>query len=273
MGGSPTGGIGIARVGGLFFHVRLIFTARDEGRGVLRTEDRQIRIQLVKGIVVLLMIVESHHIHRMGDIQRREKAIVHRGAHRTRGIESLHRSHQAAGHFVADLRALEGLFVENRPHKNRRVVSVATDHPLELANVFRRGVEISHLVHDEHSQAVADVKEFCRRRVVRATNGIHTHFLELSNAKFPHSVRHSHTDTCVVLVDAGTLNLERLIVEVKTGLGIKPQSAEAAGRGGLVENAVAVFDDCFHRIHGRRVHRPEAWFFDRQSELGCGFAQ
>ena len=142
----------------MLFLVGLILAARDEGGGVLGAEDRQIRIQLVKGIVALLLVIESHHIHGLRDIDRVHKSKIHRGCDRAGGIETLHRSHQAAGHFIADLGSLEWLLVEHRPHENTRVVAVAADHPFELANVFRRGVEISHLIHHQHAHAVADLE-------------------------------------------------------------------------------------------------------------------
>ena len=155
---TPAGRVGVARVGGLLFLVALILAARDEGRGVLRAEDRQIRIQLVKGIVALLLIIESHHIHGLRDIDRVHKSKIHRSSHRAGGVEALHGRDQAAGHFVADLGSLKRLLVEHRPHENTRVVAVPADHPFELANVFRRGVEISHLIHHEHAHAVADLE-------------------------------------------------------------------------------------------------------------------
>ena len=109
--------------------------------------------------------------------------------------------------------------------------------------------------------------------MVRATNGIHSHFLELADAEFPHRVGHRHTDACVVLVDADALDFERLVVEVKTGRGIKAQRAKSSWGERFIQNPFAVFEDGFHRIQGRRIHRPQAWIFDRQSELGRRLAE
>ena len=227
----------------------------------------------MEGVVFLLVVVESHDIDCVRNIERSEVSSAHCRSDWPSGIETLYSSHQAAGHLVADLRALEGFFVEDRPHENARVVPVAADHPLELANVFRRGVEIPSLIHHEHSHAVADLEEFGSGRVMRATNSIHTHFLELSNAEFPHRIRHRDAHAGVVLVDAHALDFERLVIEVKAGRSVKTKSAKSSRGDRFVENAVAVFEDGFHRIHGRRVHRPKPWIVDHQSELGRRLAE
>ena len=109
--------------------------------------------------------------------------------------------------------------------------------------------------------------------MVRATNGIHAHFLELADAEFPHRVWHRHTDSGVVLMDAHALDFERLVVEVKAARSIEAQRAKSSWGDRFIQNPFAVFEDGFHRIQGRRIHRPQAWIFDRQSELGRRLAE
>lgn len=74
-------------------------------------------------------------------------------------------------------------------------------------------------------------------------------------------------------MDAHALDFERLVVQVKAGRSIEAQRAKSSWGDRFVKNAVAVFEDGFHRIHGRRVHRPKPWIFDRQSELGRRLAE
>ena len=222
-------------------------------------------MQLVELVVVFLVVIEAHHVHGLRDIDRGEISATHRRRDGTRGVEPLDGGGHPARHLVADLRPLEWFLVEHRPHENARVIAVAPDHPFELADVFGRDVEVARFVHDEHSQSVAYVEKLLGWRVVGAADGIDAHFLELAHAELPKGGRHGDADSRVVLMVADALDFQRLVVEIKTRGGIEAQGAESTRCDHAVENTVALFDHGLHRIHGGRIHRPEARVLDLQS--------
>ena len=94
-------------------------------------------------------------------------------------------------------------FIADTPHDNRRMIPVATDHSLQVA--FRPIIKITmiaigilacppfvksfHLHHKSHT--VAQLKKFRRRRIMRCTNGVTSHFLHYFQLTFYRTHIHS----------------------------------------------------------------------------------
>ena len=88
--------------------------------------------------------------------------------------ERLHRGGDAGALDVA----LERPFlVAERPGDDARVVAIAADHALELAQLLRAHPHEAVLVEHQQAEAVAGVEKLGRRGVVRGTIGVHSNFL------------------------------------------------------------------------------------------------
>lgn len=56
-------------------------------------------------------------------------------------------------------------FIADGPHKHAGPAAVAFQQANELIHVFRAAVEQPRFVHDQHTEAVAGIQQFRRRRI------------------------------------------------------------------------------------------------------------
>ena len=89
-----------------------------------------------------------------------------------------------------------------------------------------RGAEIAILIHHQHAQPIAGIEKLRRRRIVRGPVGVGTHFLQPANAEIPERIRHRNAYAGVVLVVARSQQLERLVIEEKSLVGIEADGAK-----------------------------------------------
>ena len=107
------------------------------------------------------------------------------------------------------------------------MIAVVTDDPAELIHVLGGAVEVAVLVHDEHPEAVTGIEEFGTGRIMRTAMGIGSHLLEFPDPKIPEGVGDGRPHPGVVDVVAGSLDLERLVVEEESLLRIEADRPEA----------------------------------------------
>ena len=126
------------------------------------------------------------------------------GSYGPTGIEFFYHLTHTSHHLVTIFGALHALFVEYRPENYTWMVAIAFNQPLQLALVFRRYIKVTVFIHYQHSQAVAGIKEFCSRRIVRTTVGIRTHLFEFTDSEIPNRSGNCHTYSSMILMVAGT---------------------------------------------------------------------
>ena len=137
-------------------------------------------------------------------------------------------------------RVLHGeLLVGDAPDGDARMIAVAADLVVPLAQVLRIAAEQPAFVHDQHAEPVAGVEQFRRGRIVRGANGVAAEFLQLLHAEFLQRIRNGRADAGVVLVIAGAVNLVMLAVQQKAVVRVEADGADAE-RGFLLINNFAV---------------------------------
>ncbi len=132
--------------------------------------------------------------------------------------------------------------IAHRPHKDAGVVAVAPDQVFELVQAF--GVRRHHasFVEHQHAQLVGGVEQFRRGRIVRRAKGIAAHLLQFAHAEVLDRVRNRRAHPCVILVIAGSLELDGLAVQQEALLGIECADADAEGRLITISDCAAHFD-------------------------------
>ena len=96
-----------------------------------------------------------------------------------------------------------------------RHAGVPAAHPFVLG--WRELVE--RLVLDEEAQAVAEVEELRRRRIVAGADGVDADLFERAQAPLPDAVGHRGAEAAGVVVHADALELQRLLVQEEPAPG------------------------------------------------------
>ena len=163
----------------------------------------------------------------------------------------LHRARDVAGL----RRVLHGeLLVGDAPHCDARMIAVAADLVVPLFHVPRIAAHQAALVQDQHAEAVADIEQFRRGRVVRGADGVATERFQLLHAKFLQRIRNGRADTGRVLMIAGAVNLVMLAVQQKAVRRVKADGADAE-RSGFLVNHFAVHRNCCDELVKFRIFR------------------
>ena len=164
-------------------------------------------------------------------------------------------SHSAV-YSCALLGVLERLFVKERPEYYRGVIAVAADHYLEILKNLLARLEAAVLIHNDHTELVARVKHFLGGQIVSATVGVGAHILEALNSIVLNRIGNCNANARVVLMVAGALDLERLVVEEKSLLCIYAEGSEADAGAFGVDNLAVADDLDLERVEIRRVNVP-----------------
>ncbi len=184
--------------------------------------------------------------------------------HGTRGIETLDVVLHRPGDVATLRRGLHGeLLVGDAPDGDARVIPVAPDELVPLAQVQRIAAEQPVLVHDQHAEAVAGIEQLRGGRVVRGANGVAAEFLQLLEAECLQRVRNRGADAGVVLVIAGAVDLIVFAVEQKAEVRVEGHGADAENGFLAVDNLASHRDGGDELVELRRFRRPE----NRRSDL------
>ena len=90
MGCAPRGCLGVERADYVARRIAFIGTAGHECRGVLRGGEAKVRVRFMEAVVKFDLVIKSHDIDRLGNIDRAEEAAIHSCCYWAGGIESLY---------------------------------------------------------------------------------------------------------------------------------------------------------------------------------------
>ena len=107
------------------------------------------------------------------------------------------------------------------------MIAVAPHQIGELAQAFRIRRHHARLIEHQHAQLVAGVEQFRRGRIVRGAQRVAAHLLQLANAVVLHRIGQRRAHAGVVLVIAGSLQLDRLAVQEESLLRVERDRANA----------------------------------------------
>ena len=111
-------------------------------------------------------------------------------------------------------------FVADAPQQDAGVMAVTLDHLAERFQLRRIDAHQPRLFQDIHAQAVADVQQGGRSRIVGGADGIDAVALQLLDAIHIQRVGDGGTHTGMVLVDIHAVDAEHLAVDQDTPVGI-----------------------------------------------------
>ena len=118
------------------------------------------------------------------------------------------------------------LLVGDAPDRHARMIAVAANLVVPLVQVLRIAAQQPALVHDQHAEAVADIEQFRRGRIVRGANGVAAEFLQFLHAELLQRIRNGRADAGVVLVIAGAVDPVRLAVQQEA---VRPDRSRRCG--------------------------------------------
>ena len=101
---------------------------------------------------------------------------------------------------------------------------------------FLAAPHIETLVHHEEAHRIAHVQEFGSRRIMTASDGIHTHIAEDGELAMHRILVYGCTQTAKVVVLADTIDLDVPAIEEETLLRIKLHIPEACGGSSGIHN-------------------------------------
>ena len=237
----------------LVLAVTLVASARGNCTVVLRTDDRLLGVLCVHSGNILDTVVYTRNVHLHS---RAFHSAVDRAGDESGIVEMLNDRSHSAIYSCALLGVLERLFVKERPEYYRGVIAVAADHYLKVLKNLLARLKATVLVHNDHTELVARVKNFLCGQVVSATVGIRAHILESLNSVILNRIGNCNANACVVLMVAGALDLERLVVEEKSLLCIYAEGSEADAGAFGVDNLAVADDLDLERVEVGRVNVP-----------------
>jgi hypothetical protein len=123
-------------------------------------------------------------------------------------------------------------FIAHGPHEDTGAIAIAANEIGELTDAFGIGGHHAGFIEDEHAELVAGIEQFRGGRIVRRAQGVAAHFLELADAEVLHRVRDCGAHAGMVLVIAGSFQLDDFAVEEETLDGVELHGANA--EAGLV---------------------------------------
>ncbi len=180
--------------------------------------------------------------------------------------EILHRFGDGLREGVA---ALCGEFlIADAPEKNRWVIPVAADKPINLRQDFRRVARAAMFIQNQHTQAVACIEQFRIRIAVRHPPRIAARFLQFENAVFLQRVRNGNANARKILMICGTLNGYMLAVEKEARVGIERHCANAEGSFGLIEDGVSLLEGGDEGVEVGMIEGPELGVEGNESHGG-----
>ena len=159
--------------------------------------------------------------------------------------------------------------VADRPHQDARVVTVAQNQIREVALVplveeprivvlrLLAAPHVEALVHHDQSHRVAHVQQLWCRGIMRRTDGVHTHRLQLRQLTVQGILVECSTQTAEVVMLTHAVQLEVLAVQPEARLGIKLKVAEATSGLVGVHHLAPNGHLRQYLIHIRLLTRPE----------------
>ena len=158
------------------------------------------------------------------------------------------------------IRPLFQHLVADAPHDDARMVSIPFYQIREIALMpfieeagivairFLATPHIETLVHHEEAHRIAHVQEFRSRRIMTASDGIHTHIAKDGELAMHRILVYGCTQTAEVVVLADTIDLEVPAIEEETLLRIKLHISETCGGSSGIHHLTIHHQFALHAI-------------------------
>ena len=134
------------------------------------------------------------------------------------------------------------LLIDQTPREHARVMAIAPHEPAQIAQAFRRKIQLAILVQHQQAQAITGIQERRCRRMMRGPKGVAAHLLQQFDALRVKPIRQGDSDTGEVLVTADAFEFVRLPVKTEALRGVELAPADpqrqfaAVGHAALAGN-------------------------------------
>ena len=115
---------------------------------------------------------------------------------------------------------------------------------------------VESLVEDQQTECVAHGEELRRRRIMRAADCIATYAFQSLQSAEPHLVRHCHSKTARILMQAHALEFHVLAVEPEPGISVKADIPESEPGLHLINYLASLLGSRHKAVHCRTLRAP-----------------
>ena len=253
---SPSRNITIVSLMETLLRISLINTTRHHRTCLFGEDTRQIRELFMNCVdIAYFIIIRTLYIYGIG--KTFPPTTVHGSRARTSRIQFALNGFHALNNHTPLLCSLYGrFFVSQTPNDNRRMIPVAANDCLQLAQTFITGAQYTQFIHDQHTQRVASIQDRFRRRIMGGAVCIYSILFQTGDSPRIQLVRNSNPHTGMVLVAAYPLNLYSFAIEEETFVGIETDVTDT-------ERGIVAIDNCpiqqnisMQRIKRRSLQRP-----------------
>ena len=159
--------------------------------------------------------------------------------------------------------------VADAPCYDRRMITVAPDKVGEVALMpfveeagivvlcFLSAPHVEAFVEDDDTHSVAHVEQLRCRRVMSASKGVDTHFLQPCQLTVHGILVERGTESSEVMMLTDTIEFEVAAVEPESGLGIKAEAAESGSGVNFINSAATDYKLCLDGVDIRIGYRPQ----------------
>ena len=170
------------------------------------------------------------------------------------------------------IRPLFEHLVADTPHDDARMIPVALHQIREITLVpfieeagiiairLLAAPHVKALVHHHDSHGITHIQEFGSRRIMTASDGIHTHIPEDGELAMKRILVEGGTETSEIVMLAHAIDLHILAIEKETLPGIKPHITEGGLRSGGIHHLAIHHQFALHGIEIALADRPEMRF-------------
>ena len=170
------------------------------------------------------------------------------------------------------IRPLFEHLVADAPHDDARMIPVALHQIREITLVpfieeagiiairFLAAPHVKALVHHHDSHGITHIQKLGSRRIMTASDGIHTHIPEDGELAMKRILVEGGTETSEIVMLAHAIDLHILAIEKETLPGIKPHITEGGLRSGGIHHLAIHHQFALHGIEIALADRPEMRF-------------
>jgi hypothetical protein len=112
-------------------------------------------------------------------------------------------------------------------------------------------------VHDQHSLTVAGIQQGWRRGIVRHSPAVRAHLFELGHTPVFQRIGNADADTSKVLMVTDPFDLDRPFVQIKPGIWVKANRANAERSVNGVDDLAVLHDFGVQSVQRRLRERPK----------------
>lgn len=237
--------------------------------------------QLDVTVVFIHTVVETRDIHHLGEARLQGILCpIHALGHRTCGVELMAEVLQVFGNHPALIAPLLWDLVADAPHDDGGMVAVrlhecrdilvapGLEEPCVAILTFRVDPHVEALRHDHHAEGVAHIHLHLRGEIVRGTDGVAAHLLQLLYLSDNSGFVHGSAERTEVMVEADTLELAAHTVEPEAMDGVSLNGPNAKAHGEIVQCfPITIRQRQFQRIEVRGLRCPPFGVLDDEATV------